>query len=523
MNVAFSSERALSDLVNGLIAVPETIRVNHISLDSRQVGRKGLFLACQGRRAHGLQGLPEALAQGASAVLWEPAPGVEAPDTERLAAAGVFVAPVPSLSRQAGDIAARFFDQPSSALQICGITGTNGKTTTAWLIAQLFDALGMRGAYVGTLGVYRVGGELESSSLTTADAVGVQRQLASLRAQGAQHVAIEVSSHALDQHRVDAVQMQVAAFTNLSRDHLDYHGTMEAYAACKSRLMTWSGLKGRVINVDDALGRELAERYADTDRATSRMVLTTRSLAGGEFAQQLAHNRPHVIVLKAQSLQPIPQGMQFSLSVQQIDVLSTEYSLRVPLLGEFNVDNLLIALGILRVLDVNWDQVLACLATLAAPPGRMEALTAPGKPLVIVDYAHTPDALQKALTAARVHCTGRLQVVFGCGGERDRGKRSLMGRVAAQAADHIILTDDNPRGESPIEIIGDILQGVQAQGVTTPNIIHDRREAIREAVRSAREGDVVLVAGKGHEDYQILGARRLPASDRGWVREALQA
>ena len=540
-SVLRSTQRPLASLVDSLVSVPADMSVSDISMDSRQIGKDGLFLACHGRTTHGLQGLQQAIACGARAVLWEPAPGIEPPDAALLKQAGVFAAPIDELSRHAGAIAARFFDDPSASLQICGITGTNGKTTTAWLLAQLFEALGMAGAYVGTLGAGRMAEhmaepmaehisgagttELSVSGLTTADAVSVQRQLATLRAEGARHVAMEVSSHALDQHRVDAVQLQVAVFTNLSRDHLDYHGSMEAYAACKTKLFAWPRLRGRVINVDDAMGRDLARRYAGSS-APDCLWLTSRSDSGSDYARELARAHPEISVLAAESVQPVAQGMRFTLTEYSAEAERFEAVLQVGLLGEFNIDNLLAAIGVLRALDISLGEIVGCMDRLAAPVGRMQAITTAGRPLAIVDYAHTPDALEKALLAARRHCTGKLHVVFGCGGERDRGKRSLMGQVAAQTADEIILTDDNPRSEPPVQIIEEILRGIRelpsTRSSAAPRVIHDRRQAIHAALGAAREGDVVLIAGKGHEDYQLIGSARLPASDQAWVREALQ-
>jgi UDP-N-acetylmuramoyl-L-alanyl-D-glutamate--2,6-diaminopimelate ligase len=534
--------RSLASLVDGWLCAPESIYVDDVTLDSRKVKENSLFLACRGRRTHGLESLPQAIAQGARAILWEPADDIVAPDTEVLQQQGVFVAAVPSLSQHAGSIAARFFDDPSRELKICAITGTNGKTTTAWLLARWFDALAMQGAYVGTLGAGRLADMLESTGLTTADAVQVQRQLAMLRAQGARHVAMEVSSHALDQQRVSAVKLQVAVFTNLSRDHLDYHGSMQAYADCKAKLFAWPNLRARILNVDDPLGRQLATRYAvrddqdpddqDVDHLAI-MYVFARTVEGREFAHKLLRSSSAVRLLEAIDWQATAQGMRIELrevtraeptaELQDDSGLSRGPShwLQVPLIGEFNVDNVLAAMGVLRALDISLVDAVSVAGALSAPPGRMEAQTADGKPLVLVDYAHTPDALRKALSAARAHCRGRLYVVFGCGGERDQGKRRLMGEVASQGADQIILTDDNPRGESPIAIIDDILQGIDSAGVASALIIHDRRSAIRKALSKAHADDVVLIAGKGHEDYQLVGSDRLPASDRLWVKEAL--
>ncbi|NBX44523.1 MAG: UDP-N-acetylmuramoyl-L-alanyl-D-glutamate--2,6-diaminopimelate ligase [Gammaproteobacteria bacterium] len=515
-----SMRRSLASLVDTWIRVPDSIYVDDLTLDSRKIKEHSLFLACQGRRAHGLDAVSQALTQGVRAILWEPAEGVKAPASELLKQYGVFAAALPELSRHAGDIAARFFDNPSHELKVCGITGTNGKTTTAWLLAKWFDALGLNGAYMGTLGVGRLTQPIESASLTTADAVQVQRQLASLKARGAEHIAMEISSHAIDQARVSAVNLQVAVFTNLSRDHLDYHGSMQAYADCKSRLFAWPNLRARVLNLDDALGRKLAAQYAARADG-ARMFLFARTAEGAELGRQLVLANAGVQMVHATDWQASPDGLQIGLQAHTHDAVSARQSMRVSLVGDFNIDNVLAAMAVLCSFDISLEAIIAHASAISAPPGRMEAQTGPGKPLVLVDYAHTPDALVKALAAARAHCHGALYVVFGCGGERDRGKRALMGEVAAQAADHIILTDDNPRGESPHAIVEDILQGVHATGVSSPQVIHDRRAAIVSALTQAREGDVVLVAGKGHEDYQWVGNERLAASDRLWVREAL--
>lgn len=465
-----------------LARVSELI-LTDIALDSRRVVRGGLFLACAGRRTHGLAALPQALAAGAKAVLWEPAAGVSPP----AAVSGVFMQPVPQLSQQASRLAARFFDDPSATLAVAGITGTNGKTTSAWLLAQAWaSASGLRAAYIGTLGVGEVTGALTPSDYTTSDAVSVQRQLAELRDAGFHAVAMEVSSHALDQHRVAAVRFRAAGFTNLTRDHLDYHGSMEAYGAAKARLFDMPDLAGRVINVDDAFGVELAARYASTDR----LVQTSR--------QQVSNVRRTA------------QGLQFRLTWHK------EHEVTVPLVGEFNLDNVLTVIGLLEVQGIEPAAAVKALRNVTAPPGRMEAIVAPGRPLAIIDYAHTPDALAKALRASRGHCSGRLHVVFGCGGDRDRGKRPLMAAVAAGMADEIIVTDDNPRTEPPAGIVADILAGLPS--AIHAQVIHDRASAIRTALESAKAGDAVLIAGKGHEDYQIVGEQRLPFSDRQFVR-----
>jgi UDP-N-acetylmuramoyl-L-alanyl-D-glutamate--2,6-diaminopimelate ligase len=338
--------------------------------------------------------------------------------------------------------------------------------------------------------------------LTTGDAVTVQRTLASLRAAGAASVAMEVSSHALDQSRVAAVQFRTAVFTNLTRDHLDYHGTMDSYGAAKARLFTREGLESRVINVDDAFGRQLAL----DPRGRGRLVVTCRG-----------HQS------RVRESQGFVRAMRVELSTSGIELeFDSSWgtgALTCPLVGDFNVDNLLAVIAVLLDWDVPLEQMIHALARVHAAPGRMETFGGANAPLAVVDYAHTPDALRKALGAARAHCRGRLAVVFGCGGDRDPGKRPMMGAIAAELADDIVLTDDNPRTESPASIAAGIGGGIPAGKPFRIEL--DRARAIRDAILEAREGDVVVVAGKGHEDYQVYGQERRPFSDQKVVRAAL--
>jgi UDP-N-acetylmuramoyl-L-alanyl-D-glutamate--2,6-diaminopimelate ligase len=498
--------RELAALLEGLAAAPAGIAVADVTLDSRRARRDALFLACAGRRTHGLVGAAAAVDAGARAVLWEPA-GEVAPPAGLEARA--FVAAVPGLSRHAGTIAARFFDAPSRAMTVAGITGTNGKTTSAWLLAQALREVGRPCGYVGTLGTGLAPGPLEAGEFTTADAVSVQRQLAALRAAGARCVAMEVSSHALDQHRVGGVEFRVAAFTNLTRDHLDYHGTMEAYGAAKARLFAWPGLGARVFNVDDAFGARLAEGALQAGGAT---LAVARQAASAALLGRLRARG--ALALQAGAVRSTTRGLEFGVAGS-----FGERELRLPLVGDFNVENALVVLGCLLALEVPVDDAVEALARCGAPTGRMETLGGGERPLAIVDYAHTPDALAKALRAARAHCSGRLHVVFGCGGDRDAGKRPQMGSIAAQLADVVVVTDDNPRTESPQRIVADILAGLPAGAGA--EVVHDRAAAIRDTLALARAGDVVLVAGKGHEDYQVVGIERRPFSDQAEVRAAL--
>ena len=488
--------RPLQELLAGLVTVPAALRVTDVTLDSRAVRPGALFLACRGRSHHGLAFADEALARGARAVLYEPP--ADSPGAIEALAARAFVAPVPELGARAGQIADRFFGEPSRALTIAAVTGTNGKTTCAWLLAQAFERCGRSAAYLGTLGYGRPGALAEVEH-TTADAVTVHRQLARVRELGARWVAMEVSSHALDQQRIAGVRVHTAAFTNLTRDHLDYHGTMAAYGRAKRRLFELGTLVNRVINIDDAFGAELAARSDP-----GALIVTSRAAGPPVGSRWVRGAGLHA------------QGIGLRIAVESS---WGSGSLAVPLIGQFNADNALTVLAVLLGAEVPFAEALAALAQCRAAPGRMEAFGGDaGRPLAIVDYAHTPDALAKALENARRHCRGRLRVVFGCGGDRDSGKRPIMGRIAAEWADEIILTDDNPRSEPPGRITEEILAGIP-QG--TARIEHDRARAIREALESSADGDVVLVAGKGHETYQTYGAERRPFSDQAVVREAL--
>ncbi len=490
--------RPLKALLGGSVEVPEQFEVADLTLDSRSVRPGAAFLACRGRTHHGVDFAPAAVAAGARAVLWEPAPGVSAPQF----AAPVLVVAVPDLSAQAGFIADRFFGAPSARLMVVGVTGTNGKTTCAWLLAAALSASGRSCAYLGTLGA-GLAGQLEPGAHTTPDAVTLQRQLARLRDAGAAAVAMEVSSHALDQQRCAGVRFQIAAFTNLSRDHLDYHGDMRAYAAAKGALFDWPTLGARVINVDDAFGAELATRAPP---GASLIVTGRRS----DPAQRVPGARFVHAIRRTHEARGLDIGLATSWGAA---------TLRSSLLGDFNVDNLLTVLGVLLAGGMELQAACGVLAVCAAPPGRMQLAGGEGLPLAIVDYAHTPDALDKALHAARAHCAGRLLCVFGCGGDRDRGKRGEMGRVAESLADALYITDDNPRSEDPQRIVADILAGLR-DGARA-QVQHDRAAAIAAALAAAAPGDVVLVAGKGHEDYQQVGAERRPFSDLVQVRAAL--
>ena len=479
-------------LLDGIAQVPaSSVSVTDLTLDSRAARSGGLFLALRGGRSHGLEFAAEAAARGVSAILWEPGENVAPPTL----AAPVFSAAVPGLRKLVGRIADRFFSWPSSHLSVVGITGTNGKTTCAYLVAQCLERLGNDAAYAGTLGWGRIAA-LERPTHTTPDAITVHRELAQLRSMGVRSVAMEVSSHALDQERIAGVRLHSAAFTNLSRDHLDYHASMQAYGASKLRLFAIEGLQHVIINIGDEFGRNFAQSYA------GRAPLTAVWIGAGEFAWLVERS------VYARGVTVDLQGISL-----QIEGSFGALDLHTRLLGRFNAENTVVVLACLTSLGIPLQDAANALSQCCAAPGRMEVVEtgARGKPLAVIDYAHTPDALAKALSALREHCSGALWCVFGCGGDRDPGKRQMMGAIADELADEIIVTDDNPRSEDPQAITRAIAAGIKQRAA---RVIHDRAEAIGAALREAAPSDVVLIAGKGHEDYQIYGETRRSFSDR---------
>lgn len=504
-NVRIKNLRALlaDSAVSSLDFVPPDIEITDLTLDSRAVIPGAAFVALPGTRTHGVSFAAQAVKAGARAILWEPAEGVAAPS----APANVPVLAIPQLAGWLGAIADWFFDAPSVTVRPIGITGTNGKTTTAHVVAEALQRLNVPSAYAGTLGYGRIGA-LHSGSLTTPDVITVHRQFAELRDQGVRCLAMEVSSHALDQHRVNGVRFETAVFTNLTRDHLDYHGTFEAYGEAKAYLFSWPCLRHAIINIDDAFGRELAARVAHTG-----LTVYSRS-ADPKLDARWRSVDGEVRRLFARRVTAAPNGLEID-----IDGSWGAATLRSRFVGDFNVENLLAVLATLLASDVPLHRAVEALEQCSAPPGRMETLTAAGRPLAIVDYAHTPDALEKALLAVRKHRSGKLICVFGCGGDRDAGKRPLMGAIAERLADRVIITDDNPRTEDGDAIVADI-----RKGLTRPDaaiVERDRAAAINRAIAESAATDVVLIAGKGHEDYQIVGAERRAFSDREQALRAL--
>ncbi|WP_439241350.1 UDP-N-acetylmuramoyl-L-alanyl-D-glutamate--2,6-diaminopimelate ligase [Lonepinella sp. BR2474] len=471
----------------------EHIFPRDMTLDSRSVKTGCLFVAIKGHTVDGRRFIPQAIAKGAVAVLAD----ADQPN-EHLTVHVENNVPVIAyfdLSSHLSEIADIFYASPSQKLTLVGVTGTNGKTTIAQLIAQWTQILGHKPAVMGTIG-NGLFGQVKPAENTTGSPIEVQSSLADFVAQGADIAAIEVSSHGLVQKRIEALHFAVAIFTNLSRDHLDYHGTMQAYADAKKRLFTELVTQQQIINADDPIGAAwLAEL-------------------------------PHGIAVSCQpDFQPNQKNwlkctaVSFHHKGASIAFQSSWGSgtLDSRLIGAFNVSNLLLVVATLLALGYPLADLIKTVSQLTGVCGRMEMLHASHKPTAIVDYAHTPDALEKALQAARIHCQGKLWCIFGCGGDRDNGKRPLMAKVAEKFADVVIATDDNPRTEDPSKIMADIVTGFEHPQAV--QIIHDRQQAIKTAMQSAVENDVVLIAGKGHEDYQIIGKVKQHFSDQEVVRK----
>ncbi len=488
-----SRTMSLAELLPDVPAVPPTLSVTGLVQDSRAIAPGNAFVAIGGFGTHGLHFTAQARAAGAAAILFEPPvpADVPAPPADAIA--------VPGLRARMGTMADTFHGRPSAAMATVGVTGTNGKTSTVQLLAQAWTLRGRRAGTIGTLGAGLYGAHAPTG-FTTPLVLQMHALLADLRDAGADAVAMEVSSHALDQGRVDGVHFRIGVFTNLTRDHLDYHGDMAAYGAAKARLFAWPGLEAAVVNLDDAHGRALHAALAPSLR---RIGTSARGDDGAEVRAE------HVVLDAA--------GIRFDLRIGD-----GREPVRSPLLGRFNVDNLLAVAGVMHALGEAPADIAATLARLAPIAGRMNRLGGgDGQPLVVVDYAHTPDALEQALSGLRAHAAGRIVCVFGCGGERDRGKRPQMAAVAEAGADAVVVTDDNPRGEDGDAIVAEILAGFARRDAVT--VQRDRAAAIRRAVGDAGPGDIVLVAGKGHEPYQEIHGVRHDFDDSLVARAALEA
>lgn len=501
------SGAAAADALNWLRQVAPSVFSDRrdLHLDSRRVGRGDVFIALRGNAADGRDYLSAAASNGAAAAL------VDADGWDERSAAfnehAIPVRAVPHLRRLIGPLAADFYRHPSEHLLSIGVTGTNGKTSSTQWIAQLLTLAGRRCAVIGTIGVGFAGEALAEASLTTPDPVSLQREVRALLDAGAQALAMEVSSIGLEQGRLNGMKIDVALFTNLTRDHLDHHGTMQRYEAAKSLLFDWPTLSHAVINLDDAAGCRLIPRLAK--RGVAVIGYCTTGVIG--TATGVAH------LLTARAIRATAHGLAFDATLDDRTI-----PVEVPLVGQFNVENLLGVLGVMHACGIEFERAVAALKQLDPPPGRMQQISVPDAPLAVIDYAHTPDALTKALAALRPLVEargGRLWVVFGAGGDRDAGKRAPMGAAAALAADVVVITSDNPRTENADAIVAQIASGAtNARELIT---IVDRSQAIAHAVASAAPADVVLIAGKGHESYQIIGAIKRPFSDVSQARAAL--
>jgi UDP-N-acetylmuramoyl-L-alanyl-D-glutamate--2,6-diaminopimelate ligase len=496
MAAAMSSTHAsLAELIHGLFYVRQAsaVSISGLCQDSRRVQKGDLFFALEGGRTHGKQYIDEAIRRGAHAVLYEAA------TARQEIRDGVPLYAVPGLKQMAGIIAERFYGEPSKDEFIIGVTGTNGKTSISQFIAQGLQEDAPCGV-IGTLG-NGVFGRLEAGGYTTPDAVTLHTLLDDFHHDNIQRVVMEVSSHGLEQGRVAGVAFDVAVFSNLSHEHLDYHGDMASYGRAKRRLFECKSLKYAVLNIDDDFGRQL---------------LT--SLPGAVGTVSYGFGKGDILPsLLGSDLELDRHGLRLHVESDW-----GQGDLQVPLLGKFNAYNLLAALGALLATGIAFDEAMTRLSRVTPVPGRMQGYGGgQGLPLVVVDYAHTPDALEQVLLALRAHTPAKVWCLFGCGGDRDRSKRAVMAAVAERLADRVMVTDDNPRSENSDVIIADILQGFADMDAVT--VIADRAQAIAEVVAEAGVEDVVLVAGKGHENYQIVGDERRPFSDTEEVQSALAA
>ncbi len=503
-----------------------------LSLNSKKIHEDYLFLACAGvghASQHGIAYAGEAINLGATCIAWEPTTEVNSmPATCPVEKADAYVdvplIQVEALHEKVGEIASRFYQHPSRSLNVIGITGTNGKTSTAHFIAQLIH--GMEAvpcssiAVIGTLGngFY---GQLEQSTHTTPDAVTLQELIAKYRDAQAETLVMEVSSHALSQGRVNGVAFDCAIFTNLTRDHLDYHGDMKSYADEKLKLFHFSSLKQVIVNQDDAFADVILDSLK-ADSLRNELAASDSAVSESEKVSLVGYSQKDKSAdFYASDIQLSSDGISFALHVKE-----AVFTVKTHLVGDFNVENLLAAIAALHSQGYEINTIVANVEKLTVVPGRMEKIilakhevqkdaARADLPLIVVDYAHTPDALDKALCALKAHTKGKLICLFGCGGDRDKGKRPLMAKIAQQQADRIVVTSDNPRTESAEQIIEEIISGFDNLDNVVTEI--DREKAIHLTLQSMTADDVVLIAGKGHEDYQEINGQRLPFSDKDGV------
>ncbi|WAK04130.1 UDP-N-acetylmuramoyl-L-alanyl-D-glutamate--2,6-diaminopimelate ligase [Methylobacter sp. YRD-M1] len=483
----------LKDLLSGLALVDDELTITGLALDSRAIVVGNAFIALSGSAQHGLMHVGQAVANGARAVIFDPA-GQGRQLAERVG--DIPAIPVDNLGPRLGEIAARFYDDPSQRLDVIGITGTNGKTSCSQFLSQLMDDCGI----IGTLG-WGEWGRLNKTLNTTPDALAVQYILAELAKAKKQTVAMEVSSHGLEQGRVNGVHFKGAVFTNISRDHLDYHGSMAAYVEAKLALLHKPGLAFAVVNLDDEYSEQI-------------IAAAPESVAIWGFSAKGKTEGPGEKV-NAEHILHQTDGIEFDVRWRH-----AQQRVKVPLYGDFNIENVLTVLTVMLAMGLTLADAADRLKRIEPVAGRMERLGGEGEPLIFVDYAHTPDALDKVLSSVRKHCKEALWVVFGCGGNRDTGKRPQMGACAERWADHVIVTDDNPRFENGLDIVNDILTGCSLGKV---EVIQNREQAIQKAVARAGANDCIVIAGKGHEQYQEINGVKIPFSDNQAVIDALKA
>jgi len=497
-----ATSKVVTDLLERLAA--QAAAGAHLRLDSRDVQPGDIFVAVPGGSTDGRGFVAQAVVAQASAVLYEARGAVE------IVQGDVLMLPVAGLRDVLGELGHAWYGRPSEAMTVMAVTGTNGKTSCVQWLAEALNAQGVRCGRIGTLGVALPGAFNLSGALTTPDVLTLHRVLAQLRDAGAQAVALEASSIGIEQGRLDGLHIAIAAYTNLTRDHLDYHGDMAAYEAAKRSLFKWPDLRAAIINLDDEAGRRIL--------ADARV----RNRVGFSCKAQTERNDARV---RAVDIHHRTQGLSFTLVTPEGKATVTP-----RLIGQHNVENLLLVASVLRALHWSLPQIVTALSVVKPVDGRLEIVATPADdasvalPKVVVDYAHTPDSLDRALAALRPLAEargGRLVCLFGCGGERDTGKRPEMGRIAAERADHVVLSSDNPRGEAPHTIIDQILQGVPSHLQDRVQVVPERAQAILRTIWNAHAADVVLLAGKGHETYQDIAGRRWPFDDREWARAAL--
>ncbi len=499
----------VNHLLAPLIQLPLLpLEIKKLSYHSQETGPEVLFIAVPGQNSDGRDYISDVLAKGTLAVVYESI-GADLKKLTKLAKVypKAVLLPIEHLSQKVSMLASHFYDNPSQQIKVIGATGTNGKTTVTHLLAQAYDSFGHACGVIGTLG-YGVLQKEKDFGLTTPDAIFLQKILAEFRENKIATVAMEVSSHGLEQGRVRQLEFQSAIFTNLTQDHLDYHGSMEAYGQAKRELFKTPGLKQVVLNIDDAYALEIIKVLHPNTKVASY------SIGQNKIPRSVF---PHVAYVIVESVDYHPAGL-----LAHVQTSFGNGVLKSKLIGEFNLSNLLAVLAELCLSGFPLDQVLAVLSRLTPVKGRMQRFGGTRTPQVIVDYAHTPDSLQQALKAARLHCKRKLCVVFGCGGNRDQAKRPIMGAIAAQFADKIILTNDNPRNENPKYIIQEIYAGIPDEDKNKVIIEPCRKTAIKIAFERSLPDDVILVAGKGHEAYQVIGKEKIAFSDEKTVQKILK-